>query len=419
MSSPATLTAGIVGAGWIGRQHAEALAGRGDVVVGAVCDVDLARATELGDQLGARVFADWQALLEAGGVDVIWVCTPPRSHLAPTLAAFELGIPVYLEKPVARTLEDARAIAAAALERRAVCAVGYQWHSLEVLDDLRTCLEGQSIGCLLGQSIGPTASRSWFLDRAQGGGNLLERGSHHIDLVRTIAGEVRTAQAAGGKVSLAPREGDIDDAVTIVLQLESGALATIAVAWTRDDLPGTYASGRRRDRGRVPPRPRPGFQAVGHRSRQGSRVQLDRAPVRTVREPLPRGGPAWRARARLRHAGRRDPDARGRGRCRGGPCKRRDGDRREHLTAKSWRRPAGAGRVVGHWPRARLRRCRPSRQRIMMCVDISYTDSAARSVVGRQGRAGAGCGAGVSRREGGKWTLICPIGRSTGLSVCR
>ncbi|HKH87857.1 MAG TPA: Gfo/Idh/MocA family oxidoreductase [Acidimicrobiales bacterium] len=124
MSTHARLTAGIVGAGWIGRQHAEALARRDDVVVGAVCDVDSTRAAELGESTGARVFGDWQSMLEAGGVDVLWVCTPPRSHRAPTLAAFDLGIPVYLEKPVARTLGDARVIAAAALDRRAVCAVG-------------------------------------------------------------------------------------------------------------------------------------------------------------------------------------------------------------------------------------------------------------------------------------------------------
>jgi myo-inositol 2-dehydrogenase / D-chiro-inositol 1-dehydrogenase len=244
MNAPARLTAGIIGAGWIGRQHGDALAMRDDVVVGAVCDVDPTRATELGGALGAQVFTDWQGLLDAGGLDVVWICTPPRSHRDPTLAAFELGIPVYLEKPVARTLDDARAIAGAALERRIVCAVGYQWHAVEVLDDLRARLEGQSIGYLLGQSIGPTAARSWFLDRAAGGGNLLERGSHQIDLVRTIGGEVRSAQAAASKVALGGSDaagGDIDDAVTIVLQLESGALATIAVAWTRDGLPGTYS----------------------------------------------------------------------------------------------------------------------------------------------------------------------------------
>ena len=238
------LTAGIVGGGWIGRQHAENLAQREDVVVTAVCDLDPSRAAELGASLDARVFSDWRELLGAGGLDVLWVCTPPLAHREPTLAAFELGLPVYLEKPVARTLDDARAIAQAASSEGVVCAVGYQWHAVEVLDDLAACLDGQSIGYLLGQSIGPTASRPWFIDRAAGGGNVLERGSHHIDLARAIAGDVRAAQAAGSTVTLAgrePGEGDIDDAVTILLHLDSGALATIVVAWTRDGLPGTYA----------------------------------------------------------------------------------------------------------------------------------------------------------------------------------
>ena len=278
MTTSPRLTAGIIGAGWIGRQHGEALARRGDVRVVAVCDLDADRASELAGALGAEAFSDWQELLAAGGLDLLWVCTPPRGHRAPTVAAFELGIPVYLEKPVARTLDDARAIAGAALEAGAVCAIGYQWHAVEVLDDLRACLDGQSIGYLLGQSIGPTASRSWFLDRAAGGGNLLERGSHHIDLVRTIGGEVLSAQAAACRVSLVARdagEGDIDDAVTIVLQLESGALATISVAWTRDGLPGTYAVDVVANEGRYRLDLDPDFRLSG--TSRGSQVEFTSA----------------------------------------------------------------------------------------------------------------------------------------------
>jgi predicted dehydrogenase len=76
-----------------------------------------------------------------------------------------------------------------------------------------------------------------------GGGNLLERGSHHLDLARAVAGEVVTAQAAASRVRLArgaAEAGDIDDALTIMLELASGALATVVVAWTRLGQPGTY-----------------------------------------------------------------------------------------------------------------------------------------------------------------------------------
>jgi len=72
---------------------------------------------------------------------------------------------------------------------------------------------------------------------------VLERGSHQIDLVRTVAGEVARVQAAGSRVLLGQAEGaagDIEDSATLVLQLESGAVATIVVAWTREGQPRRY-----------------------------------------------------------------------------------------------------------------------------------------------------------------------------------
>jgi predicted dehydrogenase len=76
-----------------------------------------------------------------------------------------------------------------------------------------------------------------------GGGNLLERGSHHLDLIRAVAGEVVAVQAAASRIRLArgaDEAGDIDDALTLLLSLASGALATVVIAWTRAGQPGSY-----------------------------------------------------------------------------------------------------------------------------------------------------------------------------------
>jgi myo-inositol 2-dehydrogenase/D-chiro-inositol 1-dehydrogenase len=189
------------------------------------------------------VYERWEELLERERPDALWVCVPPLAHRDPAVAALAGGVDVYLEKPVARTAEDADAIIAAAEASGAVCAVGYQWHATEVLDDLRAAIDGQQVSLLAGRSIGPTGSRPWFLDRAQGGGNVLERGSHQIDLVRAIAGDVVRVQAAASRVLLAQEEGergDIEDAATLVLHHAGGALATIVLAWTRRGLPGLY-----------------------------------------------------------------------------------------------------------------------------------------------------------------------------------
>jgi myo-inositol 2-dehydrogenase / D-chiro-inositol 1-dehydrogenase len=234
---------GMVGAGWIAQQHRRVLDAIADAELAAVCDIDLERAGALAAGTGARTYSDWRDLLDREDLGALFVCTPPRSHRDPAVAALSHGLPVYLEKPIARTLEDAADIVAAAGGTGTVCAVGYQWHALDLLGELPGLLAGQQVGLLVGTNIGPTQSRPWFTDMRAGGGNLLERGSHHMDLARVVAGEVAAVQAAASRIRLArgaEEAGDIDDALTIMLELASGALATVIVAWTRPGQPGTY-----------------------------------------------------------------------------------------------------------------------------------------------------------------------------------
>jgi myo-inositol 2-dehydrogenase/D-chiro-inositol 1-dehydrogenase len=239
-----SLPVGIIGAGWMAREHRRVLGSLDGVSIDAVCDVDRERAEDLVRGTGARVYLEWREMLDREDLGALIVAIPPLSHREPAVAALDRGLPLYLEKPIARTVEDAAVIVAAAERTGTVCAVGYQWQALDLLDDLREALEGDQIGLLVGTSIGPTQSRPWFLDRRAGGGNLLERGSHHLDLVRAVGGEVASVQAAASRVRLARsagEDGDIDDAVTIMLELASGALATVVVAWTRPGQPGSYA----------------------------------------------------------------------------------------------------------------------------------------------------------------------------------
>jgi len=236
------MRAAIVGAGWIAEEHAAILKRLEGVELVAVCDLDLDRARNLAGD--AAVYADWRELLDHESLDCVFVCTPPLLHREPAVEALARGIHVYLEKPIARGLDDARAIVAASESQTAVCAVGYQWRAVEVLDDLREALDGQALGLLIGIGTGPTRSRPWFLNRAEGGGNLLERASHGIDLERAVGGEVVAVQAVAGTIPLAQSagdHGDIEDAAAIVLRFANGAVGSSTIAWTRDGLPGRYS----------------------------------------------------------------------------------------------------------------------------------------------------------------------------------
>lgn len=236
------MRAAIIGAGWIAAEHAAIVQRLDGVELAAVCDIDEQRARDLAGSGAA--YTDWRELLERETPDAVFVCTPPMLHREAAVEALGRGIHVYLEKPIARGLDDAKAIVQAAESSAAVCAVGYQWRGVDVLDDLREALAGQELGLLIGIGTGPTKSRPWFLNRAEGGGNLLERASHGIDLERAVAGEVVAVQAIAGANPLAQsagERGDIEDAAAIALQFENGAVGSSSIAWTRDGLPGRYS----------------------------------------------------------------------------------------------------------------------------------------------------------------------------------
>jgi predicted dehydrogenase len=247
---------GFVGAGAIVEHHVRVLAMQAEVDVAAVCDLDELRAAEVAVRLGARPYCEWKTMLAEEELDVLFVCTPPPGHAEPAVAALALGVPVYVEKPLARTLADGLAIVDAWNASRVVCAVGYQWRSLDVLDDLRLHLGDARPGMMVSRSMGPTegarsdlehvragTEASWFVDPSRSGGILFELGSHDIDLQLALAGSAESVQAYAGSGLLAlagkPAAG-LHDTVSVLLRFAHGGLGAVHVAWSDAQVPPIY-----------------------------------------------------------------------------------------------------------------------------------------------------------------------------------
>jgi len=118
------LKAGVVGAGVFGGYHAKKYVKLDGVELVAVFDIDLARAQALAEPLGAKAFDDMDAFLAM--VDVVTVATPAVHHAKAGLAALKAGKPVYSEKPLAVTPDDADALVAAAAKAGVPLACGHQ-----------------------------------------------------------------------------------------------------------------------------------------------------------------------------------------------------------------------------------------------------------------------------------------------------
>ena len=123
---------GAIACGGMGFSDLRALASHPEIEVVALCDVDTARiegAREFGTN--AREFQDWRVMLDemAGEMDSVHVSTPDHMHAAIAMAAMARGLHVYCQKPLTKTVAEARAMRRMAEETGVVTQMGIQNHS--------------------------------------------------------------------------------------------------------------------------------------------------------------------------------------------------------------------------------------------------------------------------------------------------
>lgn len=122
-----TVRVGVIGAGWIGKEHTRRLT---ETVTGArvtaVTDIDAARAEEAAAPVGARVLPDGTAVIAADDVDAVLVTSWGPTHAEHVLNAIAAGKPVFCEKPLATTAEDClRIVEAETAHGRRLVQVGF------------------------------------------------------------------------------------------------------------------------------------------------------------------------------------------------------------------------------------------------------------------------------------------------------
>jgi predicted dehydrogenase len=166
------------------------LAGHEGISVSALVDRDEARARELAAAYGiSRVLTDADQLTK-NEVDALVLATPPAHHAPATIAAAAKGLHVFVEKPLALTGTDARAMVQAGDAAGVVMSVGFYRRFLPSVQLLKTMLSRQDFGRPLSVDAEEGGPYGWqlatldVLTRSKGGGGvLIDLGSHLIDLI--------------------------------------------------------------------------------------------------------------------------------------------------------------------------------------------------------------------------------------------
>ena len=195
-----------------------------DVTV--VADPDQgARDATVGFAPHARALADWRDAVACRNVDGVIVALPTAMHAEAAIAVIEAGRHLYLEKPIAATVEQGQRLlsvlqGSVRLKPDTTARVGFNYRFNPLIAELRRRLQAGAIGAVT--DIRTTFSTravpgGWRRPDADGGGVLLDLGSHHIDLIRFVTGEEIvsvSAEFARGALS--------SERVTVAMQLSGG-----------------------------------------------------------------------------------------------------------------------------------------------------------------------------------------------------
>jgi predicted dehydrogenase len=225
----------IVGCGLIGQKRAAAISRLGHLTTLAV-DRSRDRAVELAEPTGARAATDFRAAVEAADIDAVVVATPHAELSAIAIACLDAGKHVLVEKPGGRNLAEVSAVSKAADAAGRVAKIGYNHRFHPAMMKAREIVDRGELGQLMfirgryGHGGRPGYEKEWRFERSiSGGGELIDQGSHLIDLAHWFLGEFTGVQAA---LRTFFWNTEVEDNVFLTLSTSEGQIAWLHASWT-------------------------------------------------------------------------------------------------------------------------------------------------------------------------------------------
>ena len=190
-----------------------------------------------------KTFTDYKDLLKQPEIDAVIIALPTHFHLQCAIEAAEAKKQIFLEKPIARNLEEANAIISASKRNSVKLMIGYPLRFKTDLIELRKQIHSGIFGEIVIAhatyvGCGPFFHRDegyapvpvpewWFNKELTGGGALIDVGSHLINLVRWYFGEITDIKSQlGHRLNM-----DMEDSALCIAKFDSGVRAVITVGW--------------------------------------------------------------------------------------------------------------------------------------------------------------------------------------------
>lgn len=223
----------VIGLGWFGEKHCEAVSALPNAELAAVCTRTPPRLAEVAGRFGVkRSYTDYRELLADPEIDSVSITTMWDQHAAPTLVALAAGKHVMLEKPMASTLDDCRAIIEAARTSRGFLLVGHICRFNPRYAAAKAEIEAGTIGRIISMYARRNLPGWVTADILGKIGPIIGDGVHDTDLMLWYSGaKIVSAYAQ----SLSVRGKKYPDLGWTMFKFDSGATGVLEDIWCMPD----------------------------------------------------------------------------------------------------------------------------------------------------------------------------------------
>ena len=225
-----------LGMGWWSDVLADAIKRSGKLKIVSCFSRSRDKREKFAGKYGCKAAGSYDEILSDKSIEAIVNTTPNSVHRETTVAAAKAGKHVFLDKPIANTIEDARAITEACRKAKVVLALGYQRRRESHFRWVKEKIEAGVFGKLVNAEANISRDRlgkidlsSWrYTAEGMPGGVMLQIGIHYTDVLEYLIGPVK---AVSGRFVRLVLPGDNPDVASLVLEHENGALSTLNASY--------------------------------------------------------------------------------------------------------------------------------------------------------------------------------------------
>ncbi len=225
---------GIIGCGLIGQKRSQSLGLKGKLI--ACADPDIDRAKKIASSKEIKVFKDWKKLLEVKEIDIVIIATPHNQLFKIIIQAYKMKKHILVEKPGSKNLKEMIKIISKVKNNKIKIKVGFNHRYHPSIIKAKKIIKSGIIGkpmylrARYGHGGRPRYEKEWRAKPSiSGGGELIDQGSHLIDLSRLFLGEFSEVT---GFINTYFWKMSVEDNAFLTLKTNSNKIAFLHVSWT-------------------------------------------------------------------------------------------------------------------------------------------------------------------------------------------